>query len=200
MTSHTPGARHIPTPASDTALAGHHVTPDVSLRRHAGGRVMLGGSPTRLLRLTTHGATLLDRWCAGQPIGTAPRETALARRLLDAGLIHPEPRPGRYTPADVTVVVPVNDNPHGLARLRAATGDLTTIVVDDGSTAPLLDATLRHRTPAGPAAARNTGWRQASTDLVAFLDADTLPEPDWLEAILGLFDDPDVAAAALRCV
>ncbi|GAA5121077.1 mycofactocin biosynthesis glycosyltransferase MftF [Haloechinothrix salitolerans] len=182
----------------DSALAGCRVVPDTTLRRHAHSRVVLGGSPTRLLRLTTRGAALLDRWCAGEPIGTDPHETALARRLLDTGLLHPVPRPGRYTSADVTVVVPVKDNPDGVARLRAATGDLATIVVDDGSTAPFLGATVRHRTPAGPAAARNTGWQHATTDLVAFLDADTLPEPGWLDRTLGLFDDPDVAAVAPR--
>lgn len=182
----------------DTTLAGHRVVPDTTLRRHAHGHVVLGGSPTRLLRLTAHGAALLDGWCAGEPIGDPPEHTALARRLLDAGLLHPVPASGCYTAADVTVVVPVKDNPDGVARLRAATRGLATIVVDDGSTAPLLDATLRHRTPAGPAAARNTGWQHATTDLVAFLDADTLPEPDWLNQTLGLFDDPDVAAVAPR--
>ena len=182
----------------DTALAGWRVVPDASLRHYAEGRVVLGGSPTRLLRLGEHGAALLARWCAGEPIGAAPQDTALARRVLHIGLVHPSPRPGRLTAADVTVVVPVKDNPTGLARLRAATGDLATIVVDDGSAAPLLGATIRHRAPAGPAATRNTGWRHADTALVAFLDSDTIPESGWLDPILGLFDDPDVAAVAPR--
>lgn len=182
----------------DTTLAGLRVTPDTSLRRHADGHVVLGGSPTRLLRLTAQGAELLDRWCIGEPIGDTPEHTALARRLLDAGLLHPVPAPGHYTAADVTIVIPVKDNPEGVARLRTATQSLATIVVDDGSTTPLLDATLRHHTPTGPAAARNTGWQHAATDLIAFLDADTVPTPDWLEATLGLFDDPAVAAVAPR--
>src|SRR5690606_8503753 len=66
----------------------------------------------------------------------------------------------------------------------------------DGSAAPLPDAAVRHDRPRGPAAARNSGWRLANSDLVAFLDADTRPEPDWLEAVLPHFEDPQVAAVA----
>jgi hypothetical protein len=33
---------------------------------------------------------------------------------------------------------------------------------------------------AGPAAARNSGWRRAAATWVAFLDDDVLPDPDWL--------------------
>jgi GT2 family glycosyltransferase len=37
----------------------------------------------------------------------------------------------------------------------------------------------------GPAAARNTGWRAASSTIVAFTDDDTVPSPDWLRAGLA---------------
>ena len=42
------------------------------------------------------------------------------------------------------------------------------------------------------------GARVATTELVAFLDADTLPPPDWIERLAGHFDDPRVAAVAPR--
>ncbi|MPY81067.1 MAG: mycofactocin system glycosyltransferase [Actinophytocola sp.] len=171
---------------------------DPSLRRT--GKTVLGGSPLRLLRLTGEGTRLLDGWLAGAPVGDDPRDVRLARRLLDAGLVHPVGTgTGRYGAADVTVVVPVRDDPDGVATVLAATRDVAArIVVDDGSAAPLLCATLRHAASAGPAAARNTGWRHATTDLVAFLDADVAPDPGWLDAILPLFDDPEVAAVAPR--
>ncbi|TYK53189.1 HAD-IIIA family hydrolase [Actinomadura decatromicini] len=35
----------------------------------------------------------------------------------------------------------------------------------------------------GPAAARNTGWRAAASEWVAFLDDDVVPDPDWPEAL-----------------
>jgi len=60
------------------------------------------------------------------------------------------------------------------------------VVVDDGSAAPLApsgaDKLLKHDSPRGPAAARNTGWRAARAPLVAFTDDDCRPEPGWLEA------------------
>jgi Glycosyl transferase family 2 len=38
---------------------------------------------------------------------------------------------------------------------------------------------------AGPAAARNLGWRLAGAPWVAFLDDDVVPDPGWLEALVA---------------
>lgn len=183
--------------------AGSRLAGDASLKRYDDGRVLLGGSPLRLLRLGKAGARRVDGWLTGAAVGTGEGDRRLARQLLDAGLMHPVAAEDATTNApsvdDVTLVVPVKDNPTGVARLLAATENLAErIVVDDGSTAPLLHARLRHLTPLGPAAARNAGWRLARTDLVAFLDADTEPEPGWLDAVLPLFADPQVVAVAPR--
>ena len=43
---------------------------------------------------------------------------------------------------------------------------------------------------AGPAAARNTGWRAGGASWVAFLDDDVVPGPDWAERLVA-----DLAAA-----
>lgn len=175
------------------------LTLDASVRRYDHGRVLLGGSPLRLLRLGKAAAGRLDSWLAGAPLGEDARDGLLARRLLDAGVVHPTGGIGCLTTRDVTLVVPVKDDATGVAAVLAATTDLAArIVVDDGSTAPLLHATVRHLAPRGPAAARNTGMRQARTELVAFVDSDAVPEPGWLEAVLPLFDDPQVAAVAPR--
>lgn len=53
---------------------------------------------------------------------------------------------------------------------------------------------------AGPAAARNAGWRASGAHWVVFLDDDVLPDPDWS---LRLFEDlsclgPDVAGSQGR--
>src|SRR4051794_39357885 len=79
---------------------------DPSARRLEGGHVLVGGHPARLLRLTSAGASLVDAWRAGEPIGRGTGARALADRLIAAGLAHPRPASGSFTPADVAVVIP----------------------------------------------------------------------------------------------
>ena len=79
--------------------------------------------------------------------------------------------------------------------------DWELIVVDDGSTdagpaqvRALPDARIRVHSQlnAGVSAARNRGIGLANADLIAFLDADDLWQPDFLSAILALHaDDSD---------
>jgi len=91
----------------------------------------------------------------------------------------------------VDVVIPTLGRP-SLRPLLGALGDVTgrLIVVDDrrGVREPLTVPTgtivLRGRA-AGPAAARNDGWRAAGTDWVAFLDDDVLPPAGWYAALLA---------------
>jgi mycofactocin system glycosyltransferase len=145
---------------------------------------------------------------AGQPVGESAGARALARRLLDGGLAHPRPYPDTPHPGSeqVTVVVPVRDDAAGLGRTldaiaTTAQGVAAIVVVDDGSTRPVVAPTatvIRTEQPGGPAAARNQGWRQATTDLVVFVDADCLPEPGWLDALLPHFADPALGAVAPR--
>ncbi|MFB6641472.1 mycofactocin biosynthesis glycosyltransferase MftF [Streptomyces chartreusis] len=176
------------------------LTPDTTLRALDGGRVLIGGSPLRVLRLSPDGARLVERWLAGEPVVVAPAHRALARRLVTAGLAHPRHRAGRWGPEDVTAVIPVRDPADGLLReLRGALGDLhRVLVVDDGSTMPVPEASARHPASRGPAAARNTGAREVSTPFIAFLDSDVVPEPGWLAPLLAHFEDPEVAAVAPR--
>ena len=180
---------------------GFAVELDRATRRLDRGAVLLGGSPPRLLRL----APLARQLLAGPRLRVEDRRTAgLARTLLDAGVAHPRPAPGPSA-AEVTVVVPVRDNPAGLAALLAAVqGVGAVIVVDDGSraavTVPDGVQVLRHERSRGPAAARNTGLAAATTPYVAFLDADVHPEPDWLDPLLAHVGDPAVALVAPRIV
>ena len=44
-------------------------------------------------------------------------------------------------------------------------------------------------------AARNIGVSMARCDLVAFCDDDAVPDPWWLERLIGVFADPEVGAA-----
>jgi mycofactocin system glycosyltransferase len=96
-----------------------------------------------------------------------------------------------------------------LASTLATIGDVSNvIVVDDGSTDDAVArageaagaTVVRHPRSRGPGAARNTGWQRATTDLVAFVDADCQLSPGWLEGLLPHFDDPHVVAVAPRIV
>src|SRR5690606_37008323 len=116
-----------------------------------------------------------------------------------------------------TVVVPTTgrDNLftllHTLAHGRGP-APTEVLVVDDRPTShapeplplPELGLPVRRLVSGGrgPAAARNVGWRAATTDWVAFLDDDVLPSQDWparlVDDLVGL--DADVAASVARLV
>lgn len=180
---------------------------DDGTRRSDGGRTVIGGSPLRVLRLTEAGARIADDLATGAPVGPTPARQTVARRLLDGGLAHPVPH--GVPPLTLTVVVPVKDDPAGLRALLASVGETPVVVVDDGSTDPDAVRTvaeaadgpvtvLRHDRPRGPAAARNTGWQAATTDLVAFVDADVVLPPGALPPLVAHFADERVAAVAPR--
>lgn len=177
---------------------------DASVRRRDDGRLLVGGMPPRMVRLSAAGAAALDRLLVGAP--PDPAVAALATRLADGGLLHPLPGDGEDD-APVTAVVPVLDGGEplsGLVRTLAAEGPV--IVVDDGSRdgsaeraaaagARVLPNAGRH----GPAGARNTGLRAAGTDLVAFVDADCVVAPGWRRGLAGLLAaDPKLALVAPR--
>ncbi|MEU4428992.1 glycosyltransferase, partial [Actinoplanes sp. NPDC024001] len=90
----------------------------------------------------------------------------------------------------VSVVIPTVGRP-SLSELLEALGPLPAtmelIVVDDrpgpGAALRLPGARILSGRAAGPAAARNVGWRAARHDWVAFLDDDVLPDPDWLRRL-----------------
>lgn len=111
----------------------------------------------------------------------------------------------------VSVVIPVYNQADLIGRtLRAVCqGRLTPqeiLVVDDGSSDDLASAiasvqaetripieviTVPH---GGPGRARDAGWRRASGDVVAFTDADAVPDPDWLANGVAGFSSDRVGA------
>jgi mycofactocin system glycosyltransferase len=194
----------IPAPPDDRLPDGFAVRLDPRTRRRDAGATLLGGSPLRLMRLAPRARALLP----GDRLVVRDATTAaLAARLLDAGLAHPELPAGGAD--EVTVVIPVRDRAASLARLLAAlaadpaTRNLPVVVVDDGSVVPVTAAgvrVVRHEVARGPAAARNAGLRAASTPLVAFLDSDCVPCPGWLARLTPHLADPRLAAVAPRIV
>jgi mycofactocin system glycosyltransferase len=184
---------------------GFGVALDPSVRVYAGGTVLVGGDPVRVLRLTSAGVDAVAALGAGGRGSPAARR--LGRRLVDAGLAHPRPAGPQGRP-DVTVVVPVRDHAASLDRcLQAVGGEVPVVVVDDGSTDPPAVAAVAARHGArllvrpvggGPAAARGSALPELTTELVAFLDSDCVPPPGWIAALAGHFGDPLVGAVAPR--
>ena len=121
--------------------------------------------------------------------------------------------PPHAPPPTVSVVVPTF-NLRALAlecvealMLQSYT-PLEVVVVDDASTDGTA-AALQRRYPgvrtivrdanAGFAAAANTGVRASEGELVALLNNDAVPEPTWIEALVGaIADAPGVGACASR--
>ena len=192
--------------------------------------MLVGGSPVRVLRLTPAGARQVADWFAGTPVPTDVGARALARRLFDAGIAHPDYHGDKHpAAANVTVVIPVKDRHAELARCLAglsgaaggggragggggggAGGDAPRVVVvddasaDGGAIARICARygadVIRRSVNGGPGAARNTGLAAADTELVAFLDSDCVPAEGWLDGLLPHFADPAVGAVAPRIV
>jgi len=185
---------------------GFAVQIDRRVRVLGHGSALLGGSPTRLLKLAPAARDML---CDGRLKVRDDLSAQLARTLMDATVAHPRPV-GGPSHNDVTVVIPLRDNPSGVWRLVSSLRGMRVIVVDDGSSPPVSAddfvgvhcdvEVLHHVRNRGPAAARNTGLAACTTDFVAFLDSDVTPRRGWLEALLGHFCDPAVALVAPRIV
>src|SRR4051794_19155398 len=105
----------------------------------------------------------------------------------------------------VSVVVPARNSAElvGLALAaiprEIAAGPVEVIVVDDASeddTAAVAERAgakvVRLAAHSGPAGARNAGIAAASAPLIAFTDADCVPAPGWLEAIVAALGDADL--------
>lgn len=129
----------------------------------------------------------------------------------NAGAVSP-----RATPTSrVSVVIPTFNCagciPAAIASVRAQTWqNLRIIVVDDGSTddtasvlAPRAargEVDLLRIPHGGPAAARNAGIRATTDDLIAFLDADDVFEPDALRVMVTALEASPTAGFCITDV
>jgi mycofactocin system glycosyltransferase len=159
---------------------------------------LAGGTPYRVVTLTERGADVVRDLLAG---GTPPDQPAietLLGRLRSGGLLIAPP-PAATDHRGVTVVIPARSAPEPVQELLASLpADLPVVLVDDGSPVPLTSLAgerdglrvLRNEMSRGPAAARNAGAAIVDTEWIAFLDADTIPDPDWIAALRGHGADP----------
>lgn len=109
----------------------------------------------------------------------------------------------------VSVVIPVyngastiGDTLTALQSQAAVPGDVEIIVVDNASTDNTADIVsafpvrLLHESTRGPAAARNCGLHASEADIIAHLDADTLPSRRWLASIIAPLRTPETMLVA----
>jgi len=113
-----------------------------------------------------------------------------------------------------SVVVPTYQRPKKLLAtvetLRAQTiDDYEVLVVDDGSDTESQEDVLERidgdervrvlrQENSGPAAARNRGWRAASSEFVLFTDDDCLVPGNWVESLINGFE-PGIGAVGGPC-
>ena len=180
---------------------------DGSWRRPADKRVIVGGSPLRLLTVAAAALPIvreLER--TGTVTARGRGVDRLLDRMLDLGLIHPVPAARARTEAAasdgalVTVVTPSRRDVAAGTTGRA--WSLAAVLVDDGSSPPLVGpagtTVVRHDRSQGPGAARNTGLEHVRTPFVAFVDDDVEIDEAALVSLVRWFDDPQVALVAPR--
>ena len=115
------------------------------------------------------------------------------------------PSPPQTAPPSVSLVICTQHRPYELRQCLQALQRLTTrpsevLVVDNTAGDPATEeaacsAGARYvvEPVSGLSRARNTALAASTSEIVAFIDDDARPEPDWLEHILEPFSDPAVA-------
>ena len=113
----------------------------------------------------------------------------------------------------VSVVIPLYNKEETIGKclnsiLNQSCQDFEIIIVNDGSTDKSLEKVMNFRderirvfsqSNSGVSSARNSGVRHSTADLIAFIDADDVWLPHFLETILNLYRDfPDAQWAATR--
>jgi GT2 family glycosyltransferase len=107
----------------------------------------------------------------------------------------------------------LRDTLAGLARLRAPAGGAEVVLVNNASTddtqgvvaelAPHIRLPFRavHESALGLSNARNRGVAEAKGEVLAFLDDDAVPAPDWLDGLLACYArHPDAECVGGRIV
>jgi mycofactocin system glycosyltransferase len=189
----------------------------VRLNRHTRvvdrGAGLLGGSPTRYVRLSPPARAALH----GREVRAAtPAGARLADTLLELAMADPVVELLPAVEADYTVVIPVLNRAYELDRLLASIEATSpagrrprVIVVDDGSADPTPIAAVAAAHGAelvalpenvGPGGARNAGLRLVETEYVVFADSDIVLNAQTIPLLLRHFADPKVAMAAPRII
>ena len=143
---------------------------------------------------------------AMETLASASLEPAALRYWLDERLAYDERQVSDPRPISVTVAICTRERPDDLKRTLAAVqalrpAPLETLVIDN---APSTETTRQvvtgfpevryiHEPERGLNVARNRALREAHGNVVAFVDDDAVPEPEWLDGLMPNFQNPRVA-------
>jgi glycosyltransferase involved in cell wall biosynthesis len=157
-----------------------------------------------------------------KPTGWDPRPAESGRRgraFPDVADLHPEAASTRpfierrsASGLDVSVVVPTYRRPAALRRCLAGlarqslspaetivvgrSGDeATRLALEEWPHSPVLDVLVDKP---GVLAAMEAGAAVASSDIIAFIDDDAVPRPEWLQQLARHFDDPEIGGVGGR--
>lgn len=175
-----------------------------------GGAALIGGSPSRYVRLSAAAQQALngDTVTASTPAGAQ-----LAEKLLELAMAEPVVEQLPPLDLDYTIVIPVRNRRDALHRLLTSIRESNQpnppriIVVDDASdnseelrgVAEACDAEfLSLPVNLGPAGARNAGLQLVTTEYVVFVDSDVVINQDTIPTLLTHFADPKVAVCVPR--
>lgn len=117
---------------------------------------------------------------------------------------------GLVVAVDISVIIPSNHSHYELLRIVRAVCCQTVkpaelVIVDSSGedsayteqiyelcAANCIKLIYEPRVHSLPGNARNIGLGRANADLIAFIDVQTIPRPNWLQSTLNLFDDLDI--------
>ena len=162
---------------------------DAGMQRY--GRVLVGGSPLKLFRVTEAGERVVERIASGDAVDDSGLVACAARRRRDPpgrGEFRDDParrHDRRAVPARAGRPRP--GAPHRRARRRRRRPTHRSPALRSGSTPT--EGRRRRATP---------GSTLVTTPLVAFVDADVELPDGWLDPLLAHFADPRVGLVAPR--
>ncbi len=115
---------------------------------------------------------------------------------------------GEINKMKTSIVIPVYNAERTLEKVIDAClnqdcpkDSLEVVLVDDGSVDSSSEIAKRYvnhslryiyQENAGPAKARNTGWKDSSGEIICFTDADCVPEKGWVSKLVACYSSQDI--------
>ncbi|MBW2504475.1 MAG: mycofactocin biosynthesis glycosyltransferase MftF [Deltaproteobacteria bacterium] len=189
----------------------YRIAEGVDLKEQGQESFLVSLRPLRMVRLNTALLVLLHQMDSDWYTPQSDIESRALETLAKRGLLirqWPVLEPSVQQPT-VSIIIPVKDRAedlrnclNSLHKLSYPQDHLDIIVVDDGSkdetpeVAKELGARLLSSgaVGGGPALARNTGARAATGEILAFIDSDCTASEEWLNELLPVFVEKQVAA------